>query len=222
MNTQTQTNPHRKRAASLAEPVNASRGAPMGRGDYTLTADGSRGLYASVNESDARELAALRAEPRRFRLELQKLDSGGYDRGGAYWGHMRGCPLYFALSDDGRVFRAFRNSKIKTRADALAALREEFPKSYTHTEKRERTRVVFRVWRDTGDVIALFPDEAATHHESARISCGSYMHVGQHSAADYSHVMRATRPATAEESAPLARELEAAPYFYDLRIVRHR
>lgn len=35
----------------------------------------------------------------KFRLERVRLDSGGYDNGGAYWGH--GSPLFHAWGDDG-------------------------------------------------------------------------------------------------------------------------
>lgn len=85
-------------------------------------------------------------------------------------------------------------------------------------------RVVFRTWtgEDGGDTIALFPDLPATVGKSARQECESFMHVGQHAAADYTGVMRATRPATAAEAEPLRRELENAPYHYRLRAVRRR
>lgn len=54
--------------------VNCARGAPMGRADWD---DG-----------------APRDLPRKFYLRRINLDSGGYDSGGAYWGH--GAPLYLA------------------------------------------------------------------------------------------------------------------------------
>jgi hypothetical protein len=77
------------------------------------------------------------------------------------------------------------------------------------------TITVFRVWKDTGDVIALFPEIDEGHG-----NCSSYMHVGQHSAASFSQVVSRTRPASTFEYAPLKRELEASPYSYKLRIVR--
>lgn len=79
---------------------------------------------------------------------------------------------------------------------------------------RDPVRVVFRKWKN-GSVIALFPDEAWTDTQ-----CASYEHVGQHGGADYSHVVRATKPATAQESASLAAELESIGY--KLRIVSRR
>lgn len=56
--------------------VNCSRGAPMGR-------------YAQYGEKIA---------PYKFRLYKVGLNSGGYDAGGAYWGH--GATLYCAASDE--------------------------------------------------------------------------------------------------------------------------
>ena len=48
-----------------------------------------------------RELAAAESSPadrQRFHLVRERLDSGGYDSGGAYWGH--GSPLYRYESAD--------------------------------------------------------------------------------------------------------------------------
>lgn len=59
-------------------PVNCTYGAPMGR-----HSDG-------FIETD---------EPNFIRLFRVNLDSGGYDDGGAYWGH--GEPLYCAIDNDG-------------------------------------------------------------------------------------------------------------------------
>lgn len=68
-------------------------------------------------------------------------------------------------------------------------------------------RVVFRVWRDDGTVLALFPEEVHNGH-----LCVCYAHVGQHGGADYNGCLRLTRPAKPEEYAPLARELESIGY----------
>ena len=76
----------------------------------------------------------------------------------------------------------------------------------------ETTRVVFRIY-PAGEVIALFPDLP-----EVRGCVLSYQHVGQHGAADPWHVVRMTRPATAEEAAPLRRELEGVPYGYQLEV----
>ena len=68
--------------------------------------------------------------------------------------------------------------------------------------------VVFRVFPD-GDVIALFPAAPGTPDPS---TCASYMHVGQHGAADYACVVADTRPATVKELAPLRAELKQIGY----------
>jgi hypothetical protein len=74
----------------------------------------------------------------------------------------------------------------------------------THT-----TAVIFRTFKDTGDVIALFPFIAAT---CDGWQCESYMHVGQHGAA-CPHIMRGiTRPATPKELCDLACELRGLGY----------
>lgn len=74
-----------------------------------------------------------------------------------------------------------------------------------------KTKVIFRAWRTTGEVIALFPEIPHDRHGDF---CTSYMHVGQHGAASpmLSGFARATRPATPEETAPLHRELESMGY----------
>lgn len=69
--------------------------------------------------------------------------------------------------------------------------------------KAKRTRVIFRVWKDTGEVIALFPDLLADHYGHIT----SYQHIGQHSAATYSVVIGHTTPATPEQYADLLKEL---------------
>jgi hypothetical protein len=72
-----------------------------------------------------------------------------------------------------------------------------------------KDKVIFRKWKDTGDVIALFPEQPA---DCAGRFCNSYEHVGQHGGADYYGVIQQTRPASKKESAPLARELRRIGY----------
>lgn len=72
----------------------------------------------------------------------------------------------------------------------------------------EQTRVIFRTWRDTGEVIALFPDEPWGYGGEV----ASYLHVGQHGGVSYPHVIAATRAATEEEIAPLRAELTRIGY----------
>jgi hypothetical protein len=75
-----------------------------------------------------------------------------------------------------------------------------------------KTRVIFRKFREKGEVIALFPDEQADNNT---LNCLSYMHVGQHSAASFALVSE-TLPATRREYAELKRELQGIGY--DLRV----
>jgi hypothetical protein len=79
-------------------PVNTRYGAPLGRRGNGRPDDCAK-LY-------------LRHVP---------LDAGGYDRGGAYWGH--GARLYWAASDDG--FEAYLRAS--TRDAAKAKLLAEYP-----------------------------------------------------------------------------------------------
>jgi len=69
--------------------------------------------------------------------------------------------------------------------------------------------VVLRVWRDGGEVFALFP--TLPSDEYGRY-CDAYAHVGQHSGADYWGCIQASRPATAAEGVSLVRELERIGY----------
>lgn len=79
-----------------------------------------------------------------------------------------------------------------------------------------KTKVIFRKWRDTGDIIALFPQDPG---DASPYTCSSFMHVGQHSSADPAYLIRertvAAKPAEYRE---LAHELRAAPYLYQLDI----
>lgn len=78
------------------------------------------------------------------------------------------------------------------------------------------------VWRMTRSpygesVIALFPGIAGTSDPS---ECLSYVRLGQHGAADYTHVIRNSRPATPAEYAALERELTSPPFGYVFRVVK--
>ncbi|WP_390598707.1 hypothetical protein [Bacteroides sp. f07] len=77
------------------------------------------------------------------------------------------------------------------------------------------TKVVFRRWKN-GDIIALFPDEPWSR---SSYMTTSYMHVGQHGAADYAGVIADTSPAQENEYRDLLNELKAIGYT-DLRIVQ--
>lgn len=58
----------------------------------------------------------------RFYLRRVRLDSGGYDSGGAYWGH--GAPLWHAEAEDGSGESFYRAA---SRSAAKAAVAEDFP-----------------------------------------------------------------------------------------------
>ena len=77
------------------------------------------------------------------------------------------------------------------------------------------TRTVFRKYPD-GQVIALFPD---IPWSGQRGEVTSYMHLGQHGAADYCHVVATTKPATEGEYGDLLAELSQAGYD-NMRIVK--
>lgn len=72
----------------------------------------------------------------------------------------------------------------------------------------EKTIVVFRKFKDGGDILALFPAEVA----DSRGNCMSYQHVGQHGAADYTHCISASVPASPVEHRELRQELENIGY----------
>lgn len=76
--------------------VNSQYGAPMGRASYGRQPDAARPV-------------------RLFRV---RLDSGGYDDGGAYWGH--GAPLYCATDD--ADYREFTRANHRAVAVALMQL----------------------------------------------------------------------------------------------------
>lgn len=76
-------------------------------------------------------------------------------------------------------------------------------------------RVVFRRWRDSGEVIALFPDS----EWDWRGNVASYQHIGQHGGADYSGVVSRSTLATPEQYADLLAELVSIGYD-DLRVVK--
>lgn len=73
---------------------------------------------------------------------------------------------------------------------------------------KHETVVVFRKFRNQGDIIALFPYEPW----SGNGDCASYQRIGQHGAADYNHCIDASVPATPDEYASLQRELEQIGY----------
>lgn len=77
------------------------------------------------------------------------------------------------------------------------------------------TKVVFRKFRQGGDIIALFPEQV----NKVTLTVGSYMHVGQHSDADCTGVITATTPAKESEYAELLAELRSIGYD-DIRVIK--
>lgn len=80
---------------------------------------------------------------------------------------------------------------------------------------KQITKVVFRKFKDNNEIIALFPKEVFEHNFSVL----SYMHIGQHSEADYTHVINQTSPATEEEYEDLKDELENQ-VGYNLKVLK--
>jgi len=80
------------------------------------------------------------------------------------------------------------------------------------------TRVLLRKWAAgsifDGDILALFPDETADFKGHIQ----SYMHVGQHGAADLQHCLESSVFATAAEAEGLVLELLSIGYD-DLRVI---
>lgn len=75
------------------------------------------------------------------------------------------------------------------------------------------TKVVFRKFKQGGDIIALFPEQVN------RLMVGSYMHLGQHSDADYDGVISKTTPAKESEYADLLAELKSIGY-EDIKVLK--
>lgn len=78
--------------------------------------------------------------------------------------------------------------------------------------------VVFRKWKRSGDIIALFPHEEWIVPN--KILVMSYEHIGQHGGADYSLVIKQTVPATEKEYAELKNELENIGY--KLKVIKRK
>jgi hypothetical protein len=76
-----------------------------------------------------------------------------------------------------------------------------------------KTKVIFRFWNVSQDVIALFPDETSYYGD-----CLSYEHVGQHGIAYFAGIMENSRRATPEEYRYLAEELESLGYNLNIRM----
>lgn len=78
-----------------------------------------------------------------------------------------------------------------------------------------KTKVIFRRWKDSGGIIAIFPELPGNPDP---YMCMMYEHVGQHGSGDPMHVIRQSRPATPDEYTDLENELIGRGY--DLAVVR--
>jgi hypothetical protein len=92
--------------------VSSKYGAPMGRADKHVT----------IDKPQFDGLVYKPIAPK-FSLRRIRLNGGGYDSGGAYWGI--GTPLYWA--DDGEGTERFLRAR--TRELAKTTIREEFPEA---------------------------------------------------------------------------------------------
>jgi hypothetical protein len=114
--------------------VSSRYGAPMGRGwphmaHHAKTVAAMYAAHPPTDETERRHytvaLAHLAPHPvaaPKVSLRRIRLDNGGYDSGGAYWGH--GATLWYAASDDGAVDLWFRAS---TRETARTSVLAQFP-----------------------------------------------------------------------------------------------
>ena len=73
----------------------------------------------------------------------------------------------------------------------------------------EKTIVIFRKFKDGGDILAIFPEIIS---ELTANTCLSYQHVGQHGSCIPIALTDITTPATPEEYADLKEELESIGY----------
>ncbi|MFA5307589.1 MAG: hypothetical protein WC365_09130 [Candidatus Babeliales bacterium] len=83
----------------------------------------------------------------------------------------------------------------------------------TQTTRTTKDIVVFRMWK--GEVIALFP-----FMDENEGLVNSYMHIGQHGAADYHGIVKASKPATPDEYKDLQEELTSIGY--NLKIYKRK
>lgn len=81
--------------------------------------------------------------------------------------------------------------------------------------KDQREKVVVRVWRSTNTPILIFPDD-----KQPGGLVQMYEQVGQHGAGDPRGVVRATRPATAQEAEDAVKSYERHYNNCKLRVVK--
>lgn len=82
---------------------------------------------------------------------------------------------------------------------------------------KEKTKVIFRMWKIGCEIIALFPEIAT---DTIGYNCQSFMHVGQHGAASPDAMLRDTKPANLEDGAVKRLMAELKERDYNLEIIK--
>jgi len=80
----------------------------------------------------------------------------------------------------------------------------------------EKTKVIFRFWKRSQSVIAIFPEVPG---DMELHTCSSYEHMGQHGACCPASIIQDSRPASDYEYKDLKEELENQAG-YNLQIVK--
>jgi len=74
----------------------------------------------------------------------------------------------------------------------------------------EKTLVIFRMFKEEKEIIAIFPEEPGNYDSN---TCSSYVHVGQHGTCDPQYLIQdATYPAYPFQYQDLKEELEKMGY----------
>lgn len=82
----------------------------------------------------------------------------------------------------------------------------------------EKTIVIFRRWKDTGNVVAIFPEIPS---DNQGYMCEMFEHHGQHTGRDCRGVVGRTTPAKGPDVKALARELRGRGYRLLIRRKAH-
>ena len=81
----------------------------------------------------------------------------------------------------------------------------------------EKTKVIFRQWKDGGEIIALFPEIAT---DTIGYNCQSFMHIGQHGAASPNVMLEDTKLANIEDDDVKNLIQELTGRGYELEIIK--
>lgn len=82
---------------------------------------------------------------------------------------------------------------------------------------KEKTKVIFRQWKIGCEIIALFPEIAT---DTIGYNCQSYIHIGQHGAANPGAIMDDTKPANLDDGAVKRLIKELTDKGYNLKIIK--